>query len=113
MPDDGYDAPMALPTSDDRASLPNIRRARPAADVVGQRLDDVVVVVQLETSRIHEFSRTGGRFWELLQDESDLDRIEQLLLAEFDVSQDRLHDEIQRLVTTLAEEQLITVVERG
>jgi hypothetical protein len=90
-----------------------IRKARPAPETVGQRLDDVIVVVQLDTSRIHEFNRTGGRFWELLQDEEDLGVVEQALLEEFDVSREQLHGEIQRLAASLAEERLITVLERA
>jgi hypothetical protein len=90
-----------------------IRKARPAREAVGQRLDDVTVVVQLETSRIHEFNRTGGRFWELLQEEEDLGAVEQALLEEFEVSREQLHGEIQDLAARLAEERLITVLERA
>jgi hypothetical protein len=80
--------------------------------VVAQRLDDVLVVVQLETNRIHELNRTGTRFWELLQDEHDLERIERRLLEEFDVSEAELRAEIDKLVADLESEKLLIVVER-
>jgi hypothetical protein len=85
---------------------------RPAAEVVGQRLDDVFVVVHLGTSRILELNHTAGRFWELLQDESDSAAIERRLLAEFDVDEPQLRREIDRLVPALVAEELVDVVDQ-
>ncbi len=80
--------------------------------MVGQRLDDVLVVVHLETNRIHELNRTGARFWELLQDEPDIEQIEERLVEEFDVSRAELRAEIDRLIAELEAERLVTVLAR-
>jgi len=90
-----------------------VHRVEPSADVVAQRLDEVLVVVHLQTNRIHELNRTGARFWELLQDESDVDQIEQRMLDEFDVSAAELRSEIDKLIAELEAERLVTVVAGG
>jgi Coenzyme PQQ synthesis protein D (PqqD) len=89
-----------------------IRRLEATTDVVGQRLGDETVLVNLQTNRIFELSRTAGRFWELLQEENDRDRIQQRLVEEFQVSEDEVSGEVDRLISHLAEEQLIRVLER-
>jgi hypothetical protein len=88
------------------------RRVEPSNDVVGQRLDDAFVLVQLETNRIHELNRTGARFWELLQGDHDVEQIEQRMLEEFDVPEATLRAEIDKLVAELESEKLLTVVAR-
>jgi hypothetical protein len=100
---DGRDGPTQDPH--------RIRRLEPTEDVVGQRLGDEVVLVSLNTNRIFELNRTGGRFWELLQSENDRARIEQRLLEEFDVSQEELSAELDRLIKSLADEELVRILE--
>jgi Coenzyme PQQ synthesis protein D (PqqD) len=88
-----------------------IRRLEPTQDVVGQRLGNEVVLVSLQTNRIFELNRTGGRFWELLQTESDRGRIEERLLEEFEVSQEELAAEVDQLIESLADEELVRIIE--
>ena len=89
-----------------------MRRLEPTDDVVGQRLGDETVLVHLKTNRIFELSRTGGRFWELLQSESDRTQIQNQLMGEFDVSEQELTDEVDGLISSLAEEDLVRILER-
>jgi hypothetical protein len=88
-----------------------VRRLEPSQDVVGQRLGDEVVLVSLQTNRIFELNRTGARFWELLQSESDRGRIEQRLLEEFEVSEEDLSAEVDQLIKNLTDEELIRVLD--
>ena len=88
-----------------------IRRLEPTEQVVGQRLGDELVLVNLETNRIFELSRTAGRFWELLQSESDVDRIEKQLVEEFEVSAEQVAAEVERLISGLAAEKLVRIRE--
>ncbi|MGI8429752.1 MAG: PqqD family protein [Solirubrobacteraceae bacterium] len=90
-----------------------VLRLAPSGEVVGQRLDDVLVVVHLETNRIHELNRTGARFWELLQDEPDVEQVERQMLAEFDVSEADLRAELDKLIGELVAERLVTVLARS
>jgi hypothetical protein len=88
-----------------------VRRLEPSQDVVGQRLGDEVVLVSLQTNRIFELNRTGARFWELLQSESDRSRIEQRLMEEFEVSEDELSAEVDQLIKNLTDEELVRVLD--
>jgi Coenzyme PQQ synthesis protein D (PqqD) len=86
---------------------------RPSADVVAQRFEDSLVLVHLRTNRIHEFNRTGARFWELLEEGGDRAGIEERLLAEFDVPKAQLSQELDELVERLAAEDLVQVADDG
>jgi Coenzyme PQQ synthesis protein D (PqqD) len=88
------------------------RRLEPADDVVGQRLGDEVVLVNLKTNRIFELNRTGSRFWDLLHEEGGRDQIEARLREEFDVGEERLAAEVDALIESLAAEDLVHIVER-
>ena len=88
-----------------------VRRLEPSQDVVGQRLGDEVVLVSLETNRIFELNRTGARFWELLQSENDRDRIEAQLLEEFAVTEEELSAEVDRLIKSLNDEELVRILD--
>jgi hypothetical protein len=88
------------------------RRLEPADDVVGQRLGDEVVLVNLKTNRIFELNRTGGRFWDLLHEEGNRDQIEARLLEEFEVGKEQLTAEVDALIAGLAAEDLVHIVER-
>jgi hypothetical protein len=88
-----------------------VRRLEPSQDVVGQRLGDEVVLVSLETNRIFELNRTGARFWELLQSETDRGRIEAQLLEEFTVTEEELSAEVDRLIKSLGDEELVRILD--
>jgi hypothetical protein len=89
-----------------------VRRLEPTDDVVGQRLGEGTVLVHLKTNRIFELSKTAGRFWELLQSERDRRQIEEKLLSEFDVSEQELAAEVDDLISSLADEDLVRILER-
>lgn len=87
-------------------------RLEPTDEVVGQKLGDETVLVHLKTNRIFELSRTGGRFWDLLQSENDRTQIQTQMLSEFDVSEQELTDEVDGLISSLAQEDLVRILER-
>ncbi|HEY3106521.1 MAG TPA: PqqD family protein [Gaiellaceae bacterium] len=86
-------------------------KLRPDADVVAQRLGDEIVMVHLRTNQIFVLNRTGARFWELLADGSDLEDAKAKLLAEFDVAEERLEQELEEFIALLSKEKLIDVDE--
>ena len=51
----------------------------PSPDVVARRVDDEVVLVNLQTNRIFALNSTGARFWELLEGGADRVEIEETL----------------------------------
>jgi Coenzyme PQQ synthesis protein D (PqqD) len=83
------------------------RLPQPNEDVVFKNLDDEAVLVHLQTNRIFTLSETGARFWELLVSGDDRAEIERLLGDEYDVPEAELTAEIDRLVQSLAAEDLV------
>jgi hypothetical protein len=80
-------------------------RANPGT--VAQRLGDEVVLVQINTDKIFVLNRTGARLWELLSSGLDRADVQQRMLQEFDVTEDRLTREVDLLVASLRDERLI------
>ena len=80
-------------------------RAHP--DVVAQRLDDEVVLVNLQTNRIFALNATAARFWELLTAGHDREEIVRVMCDEFEVDAGHLEGEIDSLLSSLASEQLV------
>jgi hypothetical protein len=86
------------------------RRYRPHPDVIGQRLGHEHVLVHLQSEQIFELNRTAARIWELLQSTTSVEEIERRLLAEFDVSAEQLAVEMQQLVQSLLDKDLLVAI---
>jgi hypothetical protein len=86
---------------------------RPEDDVVSRRLEDEVVLVHLRTNRIYTLNETGARLWELLKEGRDRAEIEEQLLQEFEVEREQLLEEVERLLSHLTREGLVSVGERS
>jgi hypothetical protein len=75
--------------------------------VVARRLDEETVLVHLRTNSIFALNRTGARLWELLEAGHDRPEIRKRMLAEFDVGEAELDQEIERILESLASERLL------
>jgi len=80
---------------------------QPSPDVLWQRLDDEVIVMQLQTDRIFSLNPTGARFWELVAGGMKLDAIREEMGKEFDVPPDILAAEVEGILALLIGEQLL------
>ena len=80
---------------------------------MSRRLDDQVVLVNLQTSRIFELNRTGARLWELLGEGFSESQIVAQLLAEFEVPEEQLTNEVRSLIDSLLQERLIVRHSQG
>lgn len=80
---------------------------------VTQRLGDEIVIVHPKTDRIFLLNRTGARIWELLSERLDLDDIQERLFQEFKGDRCQITQDIQKIVSSLAEERFISEVSRG
>ena len=72
-----------------------------------QRLEREIVLVNLKTSRIFALNTTGARFWELFEAGRDRSEIVRELRAEFDVDSAQLEQEIEALLSSLIDEELV------
>ncbi len=72
-----------------------------------------MVLVHLRTNRIQTLNRTAARLWELLEEGRSSSEIKQLLLTEFEVGEEELEAEMDRLLKALQESQLIVADDKG
>jgi hypothetical protein len=77
-------------------------------NVLAQRVEDELVVIHLVSNQIYHLNSTAARLWELLETGLDLDQAKQQLMQEFEVSKGELEQDIADVLTSLAENQLIT-----
>jgi coenzyme PQQ synthesis protein D (PqqD) len=92
---------------------PHPRRGtlRPHPDVVARRVADEVVLVQLQSNQIFALNRTGARFWELVSSGMPSREAAQRMLDEFDVSAERLEEEVEGILQLLLDEHLLIIEE--
>ena len=86
----------------------------PHPNVVARRLDEAIVLVHLDTSRIFTLNPTGSRIWELLSGEAsnaDLETLERMLRDQYAVDDEELHDDVLTLMRQLEDEQLVLEAE--
>lgn len=81
---------------------------KPKTEVVGRRVGEELVLVDLETNRIFSLNATGARIWELLEAGLEPTAIHAALQAEFEVGEP-LSAEIDRLLAALMDEELVEV----
>ena len=80
---------------------------RPSKDVVSRRVGDEIVLVNLESDQMYSLNPTGARAWELLAAGSTRQEIRAELFSEFDVGEEELYEEIDRMLASFARERLI------
>jgi len=83
-------------------------RYRVSADIVANRVADVMVLVNLKTDRIFSLNKTASRLWELLASGNNLDEVRANLLDEFDVPANQVDREIDEMISSFKNENLIT-----
>jgi len=88
-------------------SLTSGSRIRPAPSVLAKRVEDEIVLVDMETNRIYGLNRTAASLWDLLGGGATAAELSERLAEEFDVEQEQLSSEIDEVLRQLAAEQLI------
>ena len=81
---------------------------RPTRDVIGRRLEDRFVLINLKTNRIYELNQTASALWELLEAETDSAELAPAILERFDVPPDHLGREIDETLRTLTNAGLVS-----
>jgi hypothetical protein len=83
------------------------RSYQPNPDVVAQRVQDEVVLVNLRTNEIYTLNRTAARAWELIAEGRDRSGVEAGLADEFSVDEAQVGGELDGLLEELVEKELI------
>jgi Coenzyme PQQ synthesis protein D (PqqD) len=80
---------------------------QPNPDVVAQRVQDEVVLVNLRTNEIYTLNKTAARAWELIADGADRSGVEAGLAQEFSIDEAQVGSELDGLLDELVEKELI------
>jgi Coenzyme PQQ synthesis protein D (PqqD) len=89
------------------ARAPSAQCLQPSPDVLWQRLDDEVIVMQLKTDLIFSLNPTGARFWELIAGGMKLEAVHEEMGKEFDVPPEVLATEVEGILALMIREQLL------
>ncbi len=84
---------------------------KPNPNVIFRKLGDEIVLFHLDTDRFYELNGTAARFWELLNSEASPTQACEQMVNEFSVDRDQLSDEVEKLLTSLRHENLVSVDE--
>jgi coenzyme PQQ synthesis protein D (PqqD) len=81
---------------------------RPSPDVIGRRLDDRFVVVNLRTNHIYELNETASVLWELLEAHTDSAQLVPAIVERFDVEADAAQQDVDKTLRVLTDAGLVS-----
>ncbi len=80
-------------------------------DVIFNDLHGEVVLLNLKTGLYFGLDPVGTRAWQLIQDHGRLGPVRDAMLKEYEVSAERLWADLQDLVSRLADNELVKVID--
>jgi hypothetical protein len=98
---------MGRPNRTEQHTSGRTSRIRPGPDAVFRRVGEDGFLVSLTTNRMFQLNETSARFWELVSSGSDRAEAERTMLEEFDVAEQELQTNVQKMLVQLKAEGLI------
>ena len=80
-------------------------------EVLSQEVDEESVLLDLKSESYFGLDEVGTRIWQLLKNGSDLQNVFEILLAEYEVGEDKLKKDLQEHITQLVDAGLISLTE--
>ena len=84
-------------------------RVQIAEGVLFQELQGEAVLLNLTTGIYLGLDQIGTRIWQLLQEDGSLHRVMEVMLAEYDVTQEKLAADLLNLVGQMEKQGLLSV----
>ena len=81
----------------------------PSPEVAFTDVEGETVLLNLQTERYYGLDEVGTRFWQLLTEHERVEAVVPLMLAEFDVDEATLRQDLTSLISELTEAGLLTV----
>jgi len=81
--------------------------------VISQEVSGETVLLDLESENYFGLDEVGTRIWQLIKETNDLQAIYQTLLAEYDVSEQRLQQDLNTLLAEISGLGLIRLEQRA
>jgi hypothetical protein len=81
----------------------------PAPDVIFQEVSGETVLLNLESEHYFGLDEVGTRVWQLIRETGDVQAIYRTMLAEYEVSEERLRRDLDALLDEIAGLGLVTL----
>ena len=78
-------------------------------DVISQEVSGETVLLDLASENYFGLDEVGTRIWQLIQQNGDLEFIVKTLLDEYDVAEDTLKADVEKLLTEISDLGLIKI----
>ena len=88
-------------------------RVRIQDDVLFQELQGEAVLLNLKTGVYLGLNQIGTRIWQLLQEDGALGRVMEVMLQEYDVTQEKLAQDLLDLVGQMEKQGLLAEIAAG
>jgi hypothetical protein len=82
-------------------------RVRIQDDVLFQELQGEAVLLNLKTGVYLGLNQVGTRIWQLLQEDGSLSRVMEVMLREYDVTREKLAQDLLDLIGQMEEQGLL------
>jgi hypothetical protein len=77
--------------------------------MVSQEIGEEVVILNLSNERYYSLDEVGASFWNLLVEGQEFDQIVQTMLAEFEVDEETLRNDLAALLNDLEAAGILVV----
>lgn len=78
-------------------------------DQVSSNLDGETIVLHFKSGTYYGLNEVGSRIWHLIQTPKSIHEIQEILLSEYDVTEEDCYRELLNLLQTLQSEELIQI----
>ncbi len=85
----------------------------PSPEVISQEVSGETVLLDLQSENYFGLDEVGTRIWQLIKETNDLQAIFKTLLAEYDVSEERLRQDLDTLLGEISGLGLIRLEQRA
>jgi Coenzyme PQQ synthesis protein D (PqqD) len=85
----------------------------PSPEVISQEVSGETVLLDLQSENYFGLDEVGTRIWQLIRETNDLQAIFETLLAEYDVSEERLRQDLDTLLGEISGLGLIRLEQRA
>jgi hypothetical protein len=79
-------------------------------DVISHEVSGETVLLDLASENYFGLDEVGTRIWQLIQENGDLELIVKTLLDEYDVAEDTLKADVEKLLTEISDLGLIKIL---
>ncbi len=85
----------------------------PSPEVISQEVSGETVLLDLQSENYFGLDEVGTRIWQLIKETNDLQAIFETLLAEYDVSEERLRQDLDTLLGEISGLGLVRLEQRA